>query len=161
VDASDIIVLDGLAMTSWRNVFISVWRGRSSVALLQALREESTRYKQRFPAGNSSITVLENVAAMKLTPEERAEANALATWGEGTTLSVAHVVLGSSFGVAAARMVLAGMMKLSRRRYPNKTFEAIAPAVTWTLGHALPAVEHADAQPHIERTIAAARARLG
>jgi hypothetical protein len=159
MDAGDVNVIDGVAFTTWRNVAINVWGAGPSVQRLRALRTAFRALKERYPR-TATITVLDADGLPSLTPEEREEAAAMARDTAGTTIAVAHVLEASGFSAAARRMVLSGVMLLSRPRYPHKTFDSAAGAARWIAEQIAPPAERVAATMALTDRIEAARARL-
>jgi hypothetical protein len=131
MSGGEIIVLDGLTISTWRNLAVNQWHGRVTVELLRALRPPIRALKARHPRGTATLTILDSEHLSRLGPAERREAALLAGEFDGTTLAVAHVVLGTGFRAAGVRMALTSVQLLARRDYQQRTFAAIDEAALW------------------------------
>ncbi len=160
-EAGDIEVTEGLALGSWRNISINVWRERASVDLLRRLKPFTRKLKARWPSGTATLTVLDGKLPPRLTPEERAEAASMAAEFDGTTLAVAHVLESGGFRGAATRMVLSGVLTLSRPKYAHAAFGDLAEAADWIVDKAVPPAERAGAAEALVRRVDELRRRLG
>lgn len=90
-------------------------------------------------AGGSRVGALAIIRTGDAVPDARTRAAiaGLMKRFEPRIAALAQVALGSGFGAAAVRSVLAGMNLLARPAYPTHVFAEIEPAVQWICGQGL------------------------
>ena len=146
----------GIALTELGNTFISVWRRQATLQTLKLVREVQGRFIAANPGGIGVVTVMEPVSVRPLNGEERAAAAAIARDFAPSTLASAYVFEGQGFIPAMSRAAVAGVLLLSRVKYPNRVFATVDDGARW-LAQKLPPLD----VPALARCIEEARARIG
>jgi hypothetical protein len=121
----------GYAFTAVGNTFISVWRRQATLDSLKLVRECQLAHLKSFPDGMAVVTVMESVSVKPLNAEERAAAAAVARDLELHTRASAYVFEGQGFRPAMSRAAVAGVLLLSRIKYPHKVFATVTDGARW------------------------------
>lgn len=130
-DESKIVHHDeaGYAVASWRHVFIQVARVPVTGEAQRRVRRGLEAHWKRWQTETLTLVVIEQAALASVPAEVRDEGAAMAR--EMPSRAVAFVVEGSSFRMAAARTILAGLNMISRARYAQSIFSTLDEATKW------------------------------
>jgi hypothetical protein len=140
----------GYAFSTVQSVFISVWRRQATLESLKLVREHQLRLVESSPAGIAVVTVMEPVSVKPLNGVERAEAAAVARDLAPHTLASAYVFEGEGFRPAMSRAAVAGVLLLSRIKYPHKVFATVTDGARWLKTEAPDAPDPAAVLRHVE-----------
>lgn len=137
---SQVELLPGAAMGTWRNVFIQMWRRPGSLNESRRARVHFDRLKAAYGARVATLVVVESDAIASLPPDVRAEAEAQSRDYE--SLGVAIAIEDSGFKAAAMRTIIAGIHLVTRMRSPRRVFSSGAAAADWLVREILAGSEH-------------------
>jgi hypothetical protein len=129
---------------TWRNVFVTMWRGTATLAALQRVSTFQRQLEKRFGGGGYCALAILSMSSLRMDAEMRAEAARL-TDNPGPSLkAIAQVIQGSGVRAATTRMIAAGLMLVRKSKIPSKLFDDVPAAARWLMPHTgLPAREPA------------------
>ena len=118
-----------MAIASWHNVLIEIFRQPMSLSQLIRLRRETERFYAEQGRRAGSLSVVEHGAMVMLPSEVRAEAEAQSR--DFPSIGTAVVFEGGGFRAATTRALVTGIHLLTGAEFPRKTFEAVPEASRW------------------------------
>jgi hypothetical protein len=106
------------AFGSWRNVFIVLWRGDTTIQAVRQLARECERFRELFPDGMFLFTIILPDA----TPPPGPVRGALAAFLKSADYIRASAVVmeGNSIRAALVRGVVTGLTMLARQPFPHR-----------------------------------------
>ena len=128
--SSDILLVGRtVALSSWNNVLIEVFRELPDVAAIRGMRPHLDRIYARNKVGVAAMVIIEPSAIGAFSPELRAEAEAQTR--NYPSIGTANVIEVTGFKGAAMRTMIAGMHLIARTKSERRVFEAVTPAADW------------------------------
>jgi hypothetical protein len=119
-----------LAIGTGENVFVIIWRAKTTSEAVQLCRwhfeREYTRRSRKFVI----LSIIERLDAAPDPKTRRALTELLAS-GSQRILASALVFEGSGFHAAAVRSVVTGISLLARHTYPHRVFEKVSDAAAF------------------------------
>jgi hypothetical protein len=112
------------------NLRAAIWRDAPTLPQVQALRDASLAYAERWPQGTGFVNLIVS-GTPRFTDDVRSELAALGRNRKLRTLATAHIVAVAGFRGTATRAFLGTLFILARAKIPIKVFASAADAGPW------------------------------
>jgi hypothetical protein len=112
-------------------IWVMTLHAKPSRADMELARPSLQKMRERHRDGFPTLTWVLPSAGLSMDSDARDAAAKVTREYDASISSMATVVEGEGFGVAAVRAIVAGIDLLSRSRAPKRTFADLAQAVAW------------------------------
>jgi hypothetical protein len=138
----------GAHVWSWRNLYVGVWSGQTTPAMVQAMLDVQAEMATRFHGDIGQISIIE--ATTKLPTPDTREVMTRAM-KQSSTRAVAIVMSGQGFWMSAVRSVLTAVVFVVRGKVAMQFFDSEEESLRWLVGQL-------ERPPEIEHALEAVRA---